>query len=125
MDVHLVVSTVVTRVTMKNRAAFILVKHAVPFALGSLRILYLEVVESVLLCKLFGRERNMVVEIEVRIARGDPLEIPPHPLLVCRQLAVRRADTAIIVTSRCFRCTPMPLKPSARSEQCGHPALAF
>src|SRR6266576_5646910 len=90
VDVQLVVSPVVARIAVKNRAALILVEHAVPFALGSLRILYLEVVESVFLCKLFRRERHVIVKIEIRIARGDPLEIPAHPLLVVCQLGVRR-----------------------------------
>ena len=95
VDVQFVVSPVVARIAVKNGAALILVEHAVPFALGSLRILYLEVVESVFLCELFRRERYVVVEIEIRIARREPLEIPAHPLLVRRQLArrIRRRET--------------------------------
>jgi hypothetical protein len=59
----------------------------------------------------------MIVEIEIGVAGGHPFEIPAHPLLVGGQFLYGPRDTAIMVTSRCFRCTLMPLKPSARMEQ--------
>jgi hypothetical protein len=53
-----------------------------------MQILCNEVVEASLLANYFCRERDLVIEIEVRIRRRNPFEIPAHPLRIRSQPAV-------------------------------------
>src|SRR2546430_8860711 len=53
---------------------------------------------------------------------NDPATTEIYTLPLHDALPIWARDTAIMVTSRWFRCTIPPLKLSAQCEQCGHPA---
>src|SRR5580692_3301548 len=110
MDVEYFVAARVTRIAVKNVTAFILIEHAVAFSFRMPWILHGVVEKGFFRRRFLRRKRHMIVEVEICATGGNPRETPAHPFFIGSQF---------------LRCTLMPLKPSALSEQCGHPALSF
>src|SRR5262249_23372295 len=74
VDVQHVDAARVRRVGMEHLPARVLIEDADAFPLRHFRILVPEVVEGLPCGYLFRRERRLIVDVEVRVERRQPLE---------------------------------------------------
>lgn len=75
------VAAAVTRIGVENVSGLILVEDADAGQLVDRESALVVVVVDLSVDDVFGPERNMLVEVEVVLERGDPSEVPAHALL--------------------------------------------
>jgi hypothetical protein len=88
---HLFVSPAVAGICMKDVAVLVLVENADAGELLDRGRDHLVVVVDLASRDVLVAERNMIVEVEVALIRGDPIEALAHTLLVCFKVRQWRA----------------------------------